>query len=59
MCENEDCSQVCESGEAVCENIACTPDEEFGEYCVSPEPSEEEAELDPATLPLGHFKEVE
>ncbi len=59
MCENEDCSQVCESEAGVCEQIACTPDEEFGEYCVSPEPNEEGMELDPVTLPPGHFKEVE
>ncbi len=37
MCLNEDCALFCESDGSKCESIQCTPDEEFGESCVSPE----------------------
>ena len=33
MCENEDCTTVCESGTIECEPIECEEDEEMGESC--------------------------
>jgi len=35
-CVDEDCTEACESSQIKCEQIACTPDEEFGESCSSP-----------------------
>lgn len=36
MCTKEDCTAVCESESVPCEQIACEPDEEFGESCTTP-----------------------
>ena len=35
MCENEDCTNVCETEIIKCESIQCTEDEEMGESCSS------------------------
>lgn len=33
MCENEDCTNACESGDIKCEPVECTEDLDVGESC--------------------------
>ena len=39
LCENEDCTNACETGVIKCELLQCKEDSDVGETCVSSEPS--------------------
>lgn len=42
MCENEDCTNACQTGAISCEQIPCTEDLEAGESCISPAATNDE-----------------